>query len=115
MTRSYVVALVFLVLIASAATVVAQPPMGIRLVGVTGNQNTPGGGLPAPDDNVLYEINLNNFSLTRLVQFPFVPDTIAIGFNPENGLLYRTGGAARIGTTRRESVTTTTISCRLST
>jgi hypothetical protein len=31
---------------------------------------------------------------TKLVTLPFVPDTDAIGYNPDNGLLYRTSGAS---------------------
>src|SRR5688572_861617 len=33
-------------------------------------------------------------AIAPIIKLPFVPDTDAIGFNPDNGLLYRTSGAS---------------------
>jgi hypothetical protein len=91
MSRSIVIALALLGVAVSSTAVLAQPPMGIRLVAVTEDQNTGATGR-LPNDERLFEINLTNFSLTPTFSFLYVPDTIAIGFNPVNGLLYRTSG-----------------------
>jgi hypothetical protein len=43
-----------------------------------------------------FPLRFGDFELlkvNRLITLPFVPDTDAIGFNPEDGLLYRTSGA----------------------
>jgi hypothetical protein len=90
MTRKSVALTLGLVCVLSATTFAA--PTQIRLLGVTGNRNTGEGGRD-PNDQRLFEINLTDFSLTPIFSFPFVPDTISIGFNPSDGLLYRTGGA----------------------
>ncbi len=83
-----------LLLVAALATPVSAIPMEIRLIGITGNKNTgPPDNPPHPDDEKLFEINLTNFAATPLVKLPFVPDTDAIGFNPEDGLLYRVSGS----------------------
>jgi autotransporter-associated beta strand protein len=93
MIRSSLVTLAVLLVIASSTRLLAVP-MEIRLIGITGNKNTgPPNNPPHPDDEKLFEINLTNFSATPLVRLPFVPDTDAIGFNPEDGLLYRVSGS----------------------
>ena len=81
-----------LLLVAASATPVFAIPMDIRLIGITGKQNSGESGVDANDDK-LFEINLANASITPLIKLPFVPDSTAIGFNPENGLLYRTAGS----------------------
>jgi hypothetical protein len=62
--------------------------LSARLIGISGNQFQP----KDPRDEVLYDINPDTAALTQIVKLSFVPDTDAIGYNPENGLLYRTSG-----------------------
>jgi autotransporter-associated beta strand protein len=93
MIRSFSVSLTVLAIIALSTPLMAVP-MEIRLIGITGNKNTgPPDNPPHPDDEKLFEINLTNFTATPLEKLPFVPDTDAIGFNPEDGLLYRVSGS----------------------
>jgi hypothetical protein len=91
MNRRFLIALAVLPLLASTTTVSAQP-IDIRLIGITGKQNSGESGVD-PNDDKLFEISLTDASLTPLIKLDFVPDTTAIGFNPENGLLYRTAGS----------------------
>jgi hypothetical protein len=63
------------------------------LIGITGKQNSGESGID-PNDDKLFEINITNAAVTPLVKLPFVPDTTAIGFNPQDGLLYRTAGSS---------------------
>ena len=62
-----------------------------RLVGITGNQED--GDQVSFPDVTLFEIDLADASTTKLMPLTFIPDTDAIGFNPDDGLLYHTGGA----------------------
>jgi hypothetical protein len=68
--------------------------LSARLIGITGNQTNPN---PNTTDEVLYDIDYTSnpgaIGVTRLVELPFVPDSDAIGYNPENGLLYRVSGS----------------------
>jgi hypothetical protein len=69
----------------------------VKLYGVTGQQtdNTPadsGTGFKYPD-HTLFDINPSNAALTKLFTLTWVPDTQAIGYNPDNRLLYHTAGA----------------------
>ncbi|MEX2137813.1 MAG: PEP-CTERM sorting domain-containing protein [Pirellulales bacterium] len=91
MIRSFLVTLAML-LVATSSTRLLAVPMEIRLIGITGKQSTGESGV-SPDDDKLFEINLTNAAVTPLIKLPFVPDSTAIGFNPENGLLYRTAGS----------------------
>jgi hypothetical protein len=81
-----------LLLVAVSSTTVLAQPMDIRLIGITGKQNSGESGAH-PDDDKLFEINLTNAAVTPLIKLPFVPDSTAIGFNPSDGLLYRTAGS----------------------
>lgn len=69
---------------------------GWRLVGITGQQQneTPDGvgGFLYPD-NTLYEIDLATAAITKLFQTTWVPDSHAIGYCPDDGLLYHTAGS----------------------
>src|SRR5512145_2466545 len=61
----------------------------VRLIGITGNQETNPG-----EDETLFEINLTNASTTRLFQTAHIPDTDSIGNNPVDGLLYHISGSS---------------------
>jgi autotransporter-associated beta strand protein len=91
MSRSFMFAVALLLGLAISAQVIAVPTQ-IRLIGITGKQNTGESGID-PNDDKLFEINITNAGVTPLVKLPFVPDTTAIGFNPQDGLLYRTAGS----------------------
>jgi hypothetical protein len=43
-------------------------------------------------DHTLWEINHYNGAVNQLLQMPWVPDSVAIGYCPTNGLVYQTGG-----------------------
>lgn len=60
-----------------------------RLVAITGNRESD----LLPPDETLFEIDPADASSTQLITFTHIPDTDAIGFNPLNGLIYRTSGA----------------------
>ena len=61
----------------------------VRLIGITGNQEA-----DVDQDERIFEINLENASLTNIMQLTHIPDTDAIGYNPVDGLLYHVSGAA---------------------
>lgn len=61
-------------------------PAQVRLLGITGLQGE-------PNDNTLFEINIEDASTTELFELTFIPDTHAIGFNPDDGLIYHTAGS----------------------
>ena len=68
-----------------------------KLIGISGQQGTDErneqGEFVHPD-HTLFEINTANGEVTELFTLPWVNDSMAIGFNPVDGLLYRTAGAA---------------------
>src|SRR5687768_2336639 len=85
---------IFLALTATTAVSHAQ---SWKLYAVTGQQtstNLIGNG---PEfqwpDHTLFEVNTATAALTELFELPWVNDSQAIGFNPENNLIYHTGGA----------------------
>jgi hypothetical protein len=84
---------VALLLVVAYSVQVIAVPTQIRLIGITGKQNTSEDGVD-PNDDKLFEINITNAAVTPLEKLAFVPDTTAIGFNPQDGLLYRTAGAS---------------------
>ena len=78
----------------TAALSHAQP---WKLYGVTGQQTneTPadsGTGYKYPD-HTLFEINTTTAALTKLFLLNWVNDSQALGFNPDNNLLYHTAGS----------------------
>jgi hypothetical protein len=85
MKRGILVAVALWVLLSGIGISTA---VGQRLVGITGNQASGG-----PGDETLYDIDVVNGTITMLHRFQSVPDTDAIAFNPQDGLLYRTSGA----------------------
>ena len=65
----------------------------VKLYGITGNQQN----ASYPDETLFsidYTTTPGTLGLTNLKKLPYVPDTDAIGYNPENGLLYHTSGAS---------------------
>jgi hypothetical protein len=66
-----------------------------RLIAITGQQtdNTMNGTEYVYPDHTLFEINPTTGALTKLFQLPWVNDSQAIGYNPDNQLLYHTGGS----------------------
>jgi hypothetical protein len=66
-----------------------------KLYGITGQQTDTtlaGTDFQYPDHTV-FEINTTNATLTKLMQTVWVNDSQALGFNPQNNLLYHTGGS----------------------
>lgn len=63
----------------------------VRLLGITGLKGD--ADQEAFPDAALFEIDINDASSTKLFDLTFIPDTHAIGFNPDDGLLYHTGGS----------------------
>ncbi|HEY6228292.1 MAG TPA: hypothetical protein VI282_14315, partial [Verrucomicrobiae bacterium] len=68
-----------------------------QLFGISGQQTdtTPadsGTGFKYPD-HTLFRINLANGSLTQVLTLPWINDSQSLGFNPDNNLLYHTGGS----------------------
>src|SRR4051794_16364253 len=65
----------------------------VKLYGITGNQQN--GSFP---DETLFQIDYTTqpgtLTLTNLKKLPYVPDTDAIGYNPETGLLHHVSGAS---------------------
>ncbi|MCA9216620.1 MAG: hypothetical protein KDB27_26300, partial [Planctomycetales bacterium] len=63
----------------------------VRLLGITGLQGD--ADQEAFPDAALFEISIEDGSAEKLYDLTFIPDTHAIGFNPEDGLVYHTGGS----------------------
>jgi hypothetical protein len=70
----------------------------VRLIGMTGNQSQ--GVWEGIAQEALYEINIETATSSLIAPLGFAYDSQAIGFNPADGNLYRTGGidAYRCGT-----------------
>ncbi len=62
-----------------------------RLLGITGNQED--GDQESFPDVTLFEIDTTDAATTKIMALTFVPDGDQIGFNPDDGLLYHTGGS----------------------
>jgi hypothetical protein len=63
----------------------------VRLLGITGLQGSD--DQVAFPDNTLFEISMADAESTKIAQLTWIPDTHAIGFNPDDGLLYHTAGS----------------------
>ena len=74
-----------------ASIVFAQHNQAWKLVGITGQQGND--DIATYPDNTLFEINTDTGALTKLFQATFIPDSHSIGYNPDSGLLFHTGGA----------------------
>ncbi len=70
----------------------------VRLIGMTGNQDQ--GVWDGIEQEALFEINIETATSSLIAPLGFAYDSQAIGFNPSDGNLYRTGGidAYRCGT-----------------
>lgn len=70
----------------------------VRLIGMTGNQDP--GVWNGIEQQALFEIDITTATSSLIASLDFTYDSQAIGFNSEDGYLYRTGGidAYRCGT-----------------
>jgi len=67
-----------------------------KLIGITGQQGDTtldGSNNFLHPDNCLFEITTTNAAVTKLFKATWVPDSQSLGYNPESGLLYHTGGS----------------------
>src|SRR3954451_7395607 len=71
----------------------ARRLFSVKLYGITGNQQN----ASFPDETLFqidYTTQPGTLTLTNLKKLPYVPDTDAIGYNPETGLLHHVSGAS---------------------
>jgi len=66
-----------------------------KLVGISGQQGdtTPGPGGFLYPDHTLFEVNPTSGALSKLFSVTFINDSVSIGYNPNDHLLYHTGGS----------------------
>jgi hypothetical protein len=84
--QKFVIAAAALAALAQVAPASAQ----VRLIGMTGNQ-TQGDWNGIPQES-LFEVDLTDGSTEFLSRLDFGFDSQAIGYNPKDGMLYRTAG-----------------------